>query len=102
MDTPKTTGKITTFTNHLSSMHPNGNTQLQIRKCWVPLRSALYLLYFWSELCQYLPIITTRFLPEKTLKEKVNFFKKIMLHPSRAPLSNYVKLKRVLKLYHML
>ena len=31
------------FTNNLSSMYPNGNTQLHIRNWWVPLRSALYL-----------------------------------------------------------
>ena len=34
------------FTNHLSSMYPNVNTQLQILKWWVTLRSALYLSFF--------------------------------------------------------
>ena len=88
--------------NHLSSMYLNGNTQLQIRKRWVPLRSELYLFSFRSDLCQYLSIISTRCPTERTLKETVHFFKTIMLHPSRASLSNYVKLKRVSKLYHML
>ena len=36
-------GKSPQFTKHLSSMQPKGNTQLKIRKCWIPLRSALYL-----------------------------------------------------------
>ena len=34
------------FTNHFYSMYPKGNTQLHIRKWWVPLISALYLSFF--------------------------------------------------------
>ena len=34
------------FTNHFSSIYPNRNTQLQIRKLLVPLRSVLYLFFF--------------------------------------------------------
>ena len=95
-------GKPPKFTNHLSSMYPDGNTQLQIRKWWVPIRSALYLFYSRSDLCQYLSIISTMCPPEKTLKETVHFFKTMMLYPSKAPLSNYVKLKSISKVYHML
>ena len=40
------------FTNKFCSMYHNGNTQLQIRKWWVPLRSVLYLLSFRSDLCK--------------------------------------------------
>ena len=42
------------FTKHLSSMQPKGNTQLQIRKWFFPLISALYIFFFLSDLCQYL------------------------------------------------
>ena len=34
------------FTKHLSLMQPKGKTQLQIRKWWVPLRSAFYISFF--------------------------------------------------------
>ena len=87
------------FTNHLSSMHPKGNTQLQIRKWWIPIRLALYLLL--SDLFQCLSIISTRCPTEKTLKEIVHFFKTTMLHPETLPIPN-VKLKRVSKVYHVL
>ena len=101
MDTPKITVKSPQFTTNLYSMYPNGNIQLQIRKWWIPLISALYIFSFWSELFQYLSIISTRCTTEKTLQEKVHFFKTIMLHPSTSPLSNF-KLKRVSKVYHVL
>ena len=39
---------------------------------------------------------------EEKLNETVPFFNKIMLHPSRAPLSNYVKLKSISKVYRVL
>ena len=84
------------FTNHLSSMHPKVNTQLKNQKWWVPLRSALYLFFFWSDLCQYLSISSTRYPTDKTLKETFHFFKTKMLHPSTSPIPN-AKLKRVSK-----
>ena len=89
------------FTNPLSLMHPNGNTQLHIRKWWVPLISALYIFSFWSYLCQYLSIISNICPAKKSIKETVHFSKTIILHPSTAPLSN-VKLKRVSKVYNVL
>ena len=88
------------FTKYLSSMHPKGHTQLWNRKCWVPLRSSLYLYLFWSDLCQYLSIKITMCLIEKTLIETVRFFKTTMLHPWTVTISN-VKLKRVLRVYHV-
>ena len=36
---PKPPEKSPQFTNNLPSLYPNVNTQLQIRKRWVPLRS---------------------------------------------------------------
>ena len=36
-------GKSPQFTKHLSSIHPKGNTQVQILKWWIHLRSVLYL-----------------------------------------------------------
>ena len=36
------------FTKYLSSMHPKGNTELQIQKWWVHNRSALFLFFFRS------------------------------------------------------
>ena len=62
--------------------------------------STIYIYFFWSDLCQYLSIISTRCPTEKTFKDTVHFFKGIMLHPSIAPLSN-VKLKNVSKVYHV-
>ena len=53
--------KIPQFNNHFPSMYPNGNTQLQIRKWCVPLKSALCIFSFWSDICQYLSISSTRF-----------------------------------------
>ena len=47
------------FTKPLSSMHPKGNTQLQMRKWWIPLRSALYISFHLSEFYQYLSINRT-------------------------------------------
>ena len=82
-------------------MHPKGNIQLQIRKWWVPLRSALYVSFFLSYLCQYISIKITRFPTEKIDRETFHFFKTTMLHPSTVPLSN-VKLKRVLKVNHVI
>ena len=67
-------GKSPKFTNHYSSMYPKGNTQLQIRKWWVPLRSELYLSYFFR-LLSLLLNNSTRCTTEKTLKETVQFFK---------------------------
>ena len=87
--------------NHLYSMSPNRNTQLKIRKWCVPLRSALYLLSFWSDLCQYLSIFSTIWTTDKTLKDTVHSFTTIMLHPSIALVSN-VRLKGVSKVYHVL
>ena len=101
MDNPTITVKLPQLTNHLSSMYHVGNTQLQIGKWWVPLISALYIFYFWSDLCQCLSIITIRCEKVKTHKETVQFLKTIMIHPSTAPLSN-AKLKRVLKVYCVL
>ena len=101
MDTSIVTWKSTKFTNHLYSMHPNGNNQLQILNWWVSLRSALDIFSFWSDLCKYLSIISTMCPKDKTLKETVHFLKKIILYLSTAPLSN-VKLKRVSKVYHVL
>ena len=53
--------KIPQFTKHLSSIHPKVNTQLQILKWCIPLRSELYPSFFWSDLYQYLSIISTRY-----------------------------------------
>ena len=39
-------GRSPQFTKYFSSMHPKGNTKLQIQKWWVPIRSALYLSFF--------------------------------------------------------
>ena len=89
------------FANNLSSMYPNGNTQPQIRKWWVPLISAIYLFSFWSEFWKDLSTFSTRCSKEKTLKDSIHFFKKIMLHPSTAKISN-VKLKGVSKVCHVL
>ena len=83
-------------------MYPNVNTQLQIRKLWVPLKSALYIFVFWLDLFQCLSIISTRCPPEKKHKETIHFFKTIMFHPSTAPLSNSFKLKRISKIYPVL
>ena len=81
-------------------MHPCGNTQLQIRKLWVTLISALYI-YFFVRLFQYLSIISTRCTTDKTLKETVHFFKTTIIRPSTVPISN-VKLKRVSRVYQVL
>ena len=59
-----------------------------------------YLLSFWSDLCQYLSIISTRCTTDKTLKETVHLFKK-NLHPSTAPLPN-VRIKRASEVYPLL
>ena len=66
----------------------------------VPLISALHIFSFQSHIFQYLSIISTRCSTDKIPKEKVHFFKTIMIHPSTAPLS-YSKLKRVSKVYYM-
>ena len=42
----KSPGKSSQFTNHLSSVYPNGNTQLHILKWWFSLRSELYIFLF--------------------------------------------------------
>ena len=42
----QSTIKSPQFTDILSSIYSNGNIQIQIRKWWVPLISAIYLLYF--------------------------------------------------------
>ena len=94
-------GKSPQFANHLSSIYPNGNTQLKIRKWRVHLRSALYLFSFWSYFCQHLSIISTRCPRYKTIKERVHFFKTIIIHAPTAPISNF-KLKRVSEVYHLL
>ena len=98
---PQSPEKPPKFSNHFYFMYPNGNTQLQYRKWWFPLRLALYIFPFCSELCKYVSIISTRFPTDKTLKEICHVFKTIMLHPSTAPPLN-VKLKRVFKVQHML
>ena len=68
-------GKSPQFTNHFSSIHPEGNTQLQIRKLWLPLRSALYISFFLSYLCKYLSIVGTRCPTEKNSKRQFNYSK---------------------------
>ena len=80
-------------------MHPKGNTQLQIRKWWVPLRSALYL--FPPDLFKCLSVISTRCPTEETLKEIVHFFKTTILCTSAVPIPN-VKPEIASKVYHML
>ena len=102
MYTPTITRKTTIIHQSFVSMYPNGNTELQIRKWWVPLRSALCLFSFCLDLFQYLSIISTRCTPDNTLKEIFHFFKTIIIYPSRAPLSNYAKLKRVSEVYYVL
>ena len=67
--------KSSKFTNHLSSMYPKGNTQPQIRKWLVFIISALYLFYFWSDLCQYLSIISTRCPIDKYSNIQFNYLK---------------------------
>ena len=74
-------GKSPQITNNMSSMQCKGNTQLKNLKYWVPLISALYLFYFWSDLCKYLSIISARCPTEKTLKVTVHFLKTTMIHP---------------------
>ena len=56
---------------------------------------------FWSYLCQYLSMKSTRCPTDKKLKDTVHFFKTSMIHPSTVPISN-VKLKRVSKVCHVL
>ena len=46
----KSLGTSPKLTNILSSMYHNGNNQLQIRKQWVPLRSAIFCFRFLSRL----------------------------------------------------
>ena len=81
-------------------MHPKGSTQLKIRKWWVPLRSAFYLSFF-VRIFKYLSINSARYPTEKTIKDIFHFLEITMIHSSTVTISN-VKLKIVLKVYHVL
>ena len=89
------------FTNHFSSVHPEGKNQLQILKWWVAIRSAFYQYLSRSEFCQYLSRTGIICPIDKTLKETVHFFKTTMIHSSTLQISN-VKLKPVSKVYHII
>ena len=83
-------GKSLQFTKHLSSLHLKGNTQLQIQKCWVTLRSESYQSLFLSDFPQYLSTISNRYPTDKTLKKKVQFFKQqwFIYHQHQYKISN--------------